>query len=78
MLLLLVYLVLIVGGNMLAYFIGIVVEHPQIVGFAADKPATSLSLAFFLAAYFLNLWIAWIIAVRITAPRRPAAPVTMA
>jgi hypothetical protein len=57
--LLIVYLALIVAGDFVAYFAGLVVER--------TFPAASLP--FFLAMYFMVLWLAWLIAVRITAPR---------
>ena len=74
MILMLVYLVLIIAGNLVAYGIGLVVERPQLVGLSVEGPTTTLSLTVFLAAYFANLWVAWRIAVRITRPRgQPAA-----
>ena len=61
--LLVVYLALMVTGDFIAYLIGLVIER--------NFPAASLPA--FLAMYFLFLWIAWIIAVRITEPRKPVA-----
>jgi len=60
--LLVVYVGLVVLGDVAAYFIGLSVERywPQ------------LSLATFLFLYFAFLWVAWILAVKITAPRTPA------
>jgi hypothetical protein len=55
MLLLIVYLALMITGDMAAYLIGL------------DAPAASLPA--FLAMYFVFLWAAWIMAVQITAPR---------
>ena len=69
MVLLLVYLVLIVAGNAIAYGIGLVIERPQLIGIAVDRPMTTISLTVFLLAYFVNLWVAWQIAVKITEPR---------
>jgi hypothetical protein len=69
MILLIVYLVLMITGDVVAYLIGLVVERPQLLGLAVERPSSNISLAIFLAAYFLNLWLAWLIAVRITAPR---------
>ena len=57
--LLIVYLALMVTGDVVAYVIGLMIER--------NAPAASLPA--FLAMYFLFLWVAWIIAVRITRPR---------
>ena len=61
--LLIVYVVLMITGDIADYLIGLVVERiwPQ------------ASLPVFLALYFLFLWVAWIVAVRITAPKPDAA-----
>jgi hypothetical protein len=55
--LLVVYVVLMVIGDIVDYLIGLVVERvwPQ------------ASLPVFLLLYFLFLWAAWVIAVRLTA-----------
>jgi hypothetical protein len=68
-----VYIVLTVAGTLIAYALGLVVEHPRLVGFAVEQPQTTISLTVFLALYFLNLWVAWLIAVWLTRPRQPAA-----
>ena len=57
--LLVVYVVLMITGDFVAYLIGLVIE----------RNAPSASLPAFLAMYFLFLWVAWVIAVRITQPR---------
>jgi hypothetical protein len=57
--LLVVYLALMITGDFIAYFIGLGIE----------RAAPVASLPAFLAMYFLSLWIAWIIAVRITRPK---------
>ncbi len=57
--LLIVYVVLMITGDFVAYLIGLVIER--------NVPVASLSA--FLAMYFLFLWVAWVIAVRITQPR---------
>jgi hypothetical protein len=57
--LLVVYVALMITGDVIAYFIGLGIER--------TVPAASLPS--FLAMYFLFLWVAWIIAVRITQPR---------
>ena len=64
--LLIVYVALVMLGDIADYLIGLVVERmwgPQI------------SLVVFLALYFLFLWLAWVVAVMITKPsptERPA------
>jgi hypothetical protein len=62
MVLLLVYLVLVVAGNVLAYFLGLAVEWTFPVA----------SLPTFLMMYFLVLWVSWVIAVRVTEPKPQA------
>jgi hypothetical protein len=57
--LLIVYVVLVITGDLVAYALGLVIER--------NLPAASLPS--FLAMYFLFLWVAWVIAVRITQPR---------
>jgi cation transporter-like permease len=57
--LLIVYVALVIAGDLVAYFIGLFIERTVPV---ASLPA-------FLAMYFVLLWVAWIIAVRVTQPR---------
>jgi cation transporter-like permease len=57
--LLIVYVMLVIAGDFVAYFIGLGIER--------TVPAASLPA--FLAMYFLFLWVAWVIAVRITQPK---------
>jgi len=57
--LLIVYVVLVITGDLVAYALGLVIER--------NLPVASLPS--FLAMYFLFLWVAWVIAVRITQPR---------
>jgi hypothetical protein len=57
--LLIVYLALMITGDIAAYLMGLVIE----------RSAPAVSLPAFLAMYFVFLWVAWIIAVRITDPR---------
>jgi hypothetical protein len=59
MALLAVYVALMIIGDVVAYFIGLGIERTFPV---ASLPA-------FLAMYFVFLWIAWLIAVRVTAPK---------
>jgi hypothetical protein len=61
--LLIVYIGLVLVGDALDYMIGLAVERmwgPQ------------ASLVVFLVLYFVFLWVAWMIAVKITAPRAEA------
>jgi uncharacterized protein with PQ loop repeat len=69
MVLLVVYVLLIVVGDVIAYFVGLLIESPQLIGISVEQPMTTASLTMFLLVYFLNLWVAWLIAVRITEPR---------
>jgi hypothetical protein len=57
--LLIVYVVLVITRDLVAYALGLVIER--------NLPAASLPS--FLALYFPFLWVAWVIAVRITQPR---------
>ncbi len=57
--LLAVYIVFVVIGEFGAYLIGRSVEHWS----------ETASLPVFLACFFLVFWIAWILAVRLTAPK---------
>jgi hypothetical protein len=56
--LLVVYVALMITGDAIAYIIGLGIE----------RTAPAASLPAFLAMYFLFLWVAWVIAVRITQP----------
>jgi len=58
--LLIVYLVLVIVGDVADYLIGLFVERMW---------GSQASLIVFLALYFLFLWLARIAAVKITAPR---------
>jgi hypothetical protein len=57
--LLIVYVALVIIGDLIAYFVGLVIE----------RTAPAASLPAFLAMYFLFLWVSWVIAVRITQSR---------
>jgi hypothetical protein len=48
----------------IAYIVGLV-----IVGLVVERSAPAASLPAFLAMYFVFLWVAWVIAVRVTQPR---------
>lgn len=64
-----VYVVLTLAGACLAYGLGLVIERPHLLGFSVEQPQTTISLAVFLAAYFFNLWAAWLAAVWLTRPK---------
>lgn len=64
MLLIIWYLALVAAGNALAYFVGLLVERQW-----GQYP----SLVVFLAIYFVTLWVAWVIAVRLTQLKKAAA-----
>jgi hypothetical protein len=65
MVLLIVYIGLMIVGDLIAYTIGLAIE----------RAVPGASLPAFLAMYFLFLGLAWVIAVRITEPRaQPAQP----
>ena len=54
------YIVLMIAGDVAAYFIGLAIER----AFGGQ-----VSLIAFLVLYFLFLWVAWVLAVRLTEPR---------
>jgi len=66
MILILWYLGFVIVGDIVAYLIGLLVEREW---------GPHASLVVFLALYFLSLWVAWLLAVRVTgsSPRRQAA-----
>ena len=61
--LLIVYIGLVLVGDALDYMIGLAVE--QMWGAQA-------SLVVFLVLYFVFLWVAWLVAVKVTEPRGEA------
>jgi CDP-diglyceride synthetase len=73
MMLIVVYLALMLAGDVVAYGIGYIVERPHLVGLPFE-PQKTVSLAIFLAAYFVNLWLAWQLAVKLTAPKDKVQP----
>jgi hypothetical protein len=74
MVLLVVYVILIIVGDLVAYTIGLAIERPQLFGLGFERPSSTASLTIFLACYFLNLWIAWVLAVKMTAPKSSQMP----
>ena len=54
------YLVFMIAGDVLAYFLGLFVEYEW---------GPHVSLVVFLALYFVFLWVAWQFAVRLSKPR---------
>jgi hypothetical protein len=54
-----VYLGLMITGDFIAY----------LVGSAVERVSPSASLPVFLFLYFFLLWLSWVIAVRVTAPK---------
>jgi hypothetical protein len=60
--LILLYVVFIVLGDIATYLIGLVVER---------EFGSHVSLIVFLGLYFTSLWVAWLLAVRLTAPKHP-------
>ena len=64
MTLILYYVVFMIGGDIAAYFLGLLVEYEW---------GTHVSLFVFLVLYFFSLWVAWILAVWVTRPRDAAS-----
>ena len=62
--LILYYVVFMIGGDVAAYFLGLLVEYEW---------GTHVSLIVFLAVYFFSIWVAWILAVWVTRPRDAAS-----
>jgi lipopolysaccharide export LptBFGC system permease protein LptF len=61
--LLIVYVIIIIVGAFLAWAIGT----------AVARYSEALSLPVFLACFFLNFWASWLIAVRLTEPKKGSA-----
>jgi hypothetical protein len=61
------YLVFMIAGDLAAYFIGLATERAF---------GDQVSLIVFLALYFLFLWVAWVLAVWMTAPKAATAAAT--
>ncbi len=64
MLLIAWYVLFMIVGDFVAYFIGLLIEH--VWGLQA-------SLVAFLALYFLSLWVAWVLSVWMTNPKKSHA-----
>jgi hypothetical protein len=64
MLLIIWYLGLVAIGDVLAYLAGLFVEYEGWGSYA--------SMIVFLTIYFLTLWVAWVLAVRLTEPKKTA------
>ncbi len=62
--LLIIYVGLVLVGDVADYLIGLAVERMW---------GSQASLVVFLALYFVLLWLAWVAAVKITEPRRIAS-----
>ena len=62
--LIIIYVLFMAIGDVADYLIGLVIERVW--------PAASLPI--FLGLYFLFLWLAWVIAVRVTEPHKGTAP----
>ena len=62
--LILYYVVFMIGGDVAAYFLGLLVEYEW---------GTHVSLIVFLVLYFFSLWVAWMLAVWVTRPRDAAS-----
>ena len=60
MTLLIYYLALMVAGTIVSILIGL----------WADRFSPNLGMTVFLCLYFATLWVAWVIAVRITEPKK--------
>ena len=58
--LILYYVAFMIGGDLAAYFLGLLVEYEW---------GKRVSLIVFLALYFFSLWVAWMLAVWVTTPR---------
>jgi hypothetical protein len=64
MMLIVWYLALVVAGDALAYFVGLLIEY---------QLGSNASMIIFLAMYFAVLWLAWLLSVWITEPKKAAA-----
>ena len=62
--LILYYVAFMIGGDLAAYFLGLLVEYEW---------GMHASLIVFLVLYFFFLWVAWVLAVWVTTPRGAAS-----
>ncbi len=60
MILIVWYILFMIIGDFIAYFVGATIERQW---------GSQASLIAFLALYFVALWVAWILAVKVTNPR---------
>jgi hypothetical protein len=60
------YVAFMIAGDLADYLIGLIVER---------EFGSHVSLIVFLTLYFLFLWVAWVLAVRMTEPKQAAPPV---
>jgi hypothetical protein len=58
------YVLFMIIGDLVAYFLGAMIEHQW---------GSQASLVAFLALYFIALWVAWILAVWVTKPKQKHA-----
>lgn len=65
MLLIVYYLIFMVAGDIVTYLVGLAVEY---------EFGSHVSLLAFLVLYFVSLWVAWILAVRFSEPKKVAQP----
>ena len=61
MTLILFYVVFMIGGDIAAYLLGLLVEYEW---------GPHVSLIVFLVLYFLFLWVSWVLSVWVTTPGR--------
>jgi hypothetical protein len=64
MMLIVWYVLFMITGDFIAYFLGAVIERLW---------GSQASLVAFLALYFMALWVAWVLAVWMTAPKKKHA-----
>ena len=60
------YLGFMIAGDFLAYGLGLLVEYEW---------GSHVSLVVFLALYFVSLWVAWLLSVWVTQPKKVAAAI---
>jgi hypothetical protein len=65
MMLIVWYIIFMISGDLLDYFIGLFVEYEW---------GSQTSLVVFLALYFFFLWVSWILAVWMTKPKTEPEP----